>query len=104
MRWLLAFAAALLGAQGQKSLEIDTVKVLLPMVLPSTHPHVAKLLEFLDRLVWGVGFGVGVLHFLVCDSWVPFRLHTAVNRSHGRRCALAGVVGVVGAIALCMCI
>uniref|UniRef100_A0A7S0EME9 Defective in cullin neddylation protein n=1 Tax=Hanusia phi TaxID=3032 RepID=A0A7S0EME9_9CRYP len=51
---------------GQKSLEIDTVKLLLPMVFPPSHPHVAKLLVFLEQ--------TPAVRGLNEDQWVSFLL------------------------------
>jgi DCN1-like protein 4/5 len=42
------FAFRFSRTAGQKSLEIETVKILLPMVLPPDHPHLKPLLDFLD--------------------------------------------------------
>mmetsp|Transcript_1226 Transcript_1226/g.2893 ORF Transcript_1226/g.2893 Transcript_1226/m.2893 type:complete len:228 (+) Transcript_1226:54-737(+) len=51
---------------GQKALEIDTVKALLPTVLPPPHPHVEKLLEFLNESPTIRGFNE--------DQWASFLL------------------------------
>lgn len=51
---------------GQKALEIDTVKVLLPTVLPPPHPHVEKLLMFLNASPSIRGFNE--------DQWSSFLL------------------------------
>jgi len=62
------FAFRFSRTAGQKSLEIDTVKVLLPIVLPPHHPHLQKLLQFLDS-----GAGASVKAFNE-DQWTSFLL------------------------------
>mmetsp|Transcript_21101 Transcript_21101/g.42557 ORF Transcript_21101/g.42557 Transcript_21101/m.42557 type:complete len:220 (+) Transcript_21101:30-689(+) len=42
------FAFRFSRTPGQKALEIDTVKALLPIVLPAAHPHVSRLTAFLE--------------------------------------------------------
>lgn len=53
---------------GQKALEIDTVKALLPIVLPPTHPHVTKLIAFLEASPSVRGFTE--------DQWNSFLIFT----------------------------
>ena len=53
---------------GQKSLDIDTAKLLLPMVLPHDHPHLQKMLGFLEAPA-----GAGVKAFNE-DQWNSFLL------------------------------
>mmetsp|Transcript_35167 Transcript_35167/g.92597 ORF Transcript_35167/g.92597 Transcript_35167/m.92597 type:complete len:85 (+) Transcript_35167:522-776(+) len=51
---------------GQKGLEIDSVKALLMIVMPPGHPHVHKLLEFLESTPTIRGFNE--------DQWTSFLL------------------------------